>query len=337
MEMLKSGRVNGADDRIRALQHARRGGYRTESRPSAPAIMTGRPNLLHVVPILLGGLLAAGCGRTGVIPQPSATSAPVIPLTSPLTPLPSQTPLPEPTSAASPTPIFPDTGWERLRPGLESRVINLLRETGEPFEHLFILRVEPSEFLFSVGYHPQPQSLEAWQSETNALIVVNGGYFRLEAETPVPNGLIILDGEAMGSSYGDFAGMFAITQHGPKLRWLAQEPYDPNEPLLAALQSFPVLVKPGGELGFPAGEEDNQAARRSVIGMDRDGRLVLLVASIGNFTLHKLSAYLVQSDLDLDIAINLDGGPSSGMLLAEPFEVIPAYAPLPIVITVIER
>jgi hypothetical protein len=71
--------------------------------------------------------------------------------------------------------------------------------------------------------------------------------------------------------------------------------------------------------------------------MDRDGRLVFLVASIGNFTLHRLSAYLVQSDLDLDIAVNLDGGPSSGMLLAEPFEVIPAYAPLPIVITVIER
>jgi uncharacterized protein YigE (DUF2233 family) len=141
----------------------------------------------------------------------------------------------------------------------------------------------------------------------------------------------------MGSSYGDFAGMFAVTQHGPELRWLAQEPYDPNEPLLAGLQSFPVLVKPGGVLGFPAGEEDNQAARRSVIGMDRDGRLVLLVASIGNFTLHRLSAYLVQSDLDLDIAVNLDGGPSSGMLLAEPFEAIPASAPLPIVITVLER
>jgi uncharacterized protein YigE (DUF2233 family) len=299
--------------------------------------MTGKPSFLHVVPILLGGLLATGCGRAGVVPQPSATAASVIPLPSPLTPLLAQTPLPEPTSAASPTPIIPDTGWERLRPGLERRVINLLRETGEPFEHLFILRLEPNRYLFGVGYHPQPQSLEAWQSETNALIVLNGGYFRLEAGIPVPNGLAITNGEAMGSSYGDFAGMFAITQHGPKLRWLAQEPYDPNEPLLAALQSFPVLVKPGGQLGFPAGEEDNQAARRSVVGMDRDGRLVLLVASIGNFTLHKLSAYLVQSDLDLDIAINLDGGPSSGMLLAEPFEVIPAYAPLPIVITVIER
>jgi hypothetical protein len=299
--------------------------------------MTYRPNLLRVVSILLGGLLAAGCGRADAIPQLSATAAPAVPVTSPVPPLLSPPPLPEPTSAASPTLIIPDTGWKRLRPGLERRVINLLRETGEPLEHLLILRLEPDEFLFGVRYHPQPLSLEAWQSETDALIVLNGGYFRLEGGTPVPNGLIVLDGEAMGSSYGDFAGMLAVTQHGPELRWLAQDPYDPNEPLLAGLQSFPVLVKPGGVLGFPAGEEDNQAARRSVIGMDRDGRLLLMVASIGNFTLHTLSTYLVQSDFDLDIAVNLDGGPSSGMLLAEPFEVIPAYAPLPIVITVIER
>ena len=61
------------------------------------------------------------------------------------------------------------------------------------------------------------------------------------------------------------------------------------------------------------------------------------MATIRSFTLHSLSAYLVQSDLDLDVALNLDGGPSSGMLLAEPFEVIPAYSPLPIVITVSER
>jgi uncharacterized protein YigE (DUF2233 family) len=299
--------------------------------------MTDKPRFLHLVAVFLGAVLAAGCGRAGVIPQPSATPAPATPLTSPVPPLLSPTPLTEPTAAASPTPIIPDTGWHRLRPGLERRVINLRSETGESFEHLFLLRLEPDEFRFGVRYHPQPQSLEAWQSETNALIVLNGGYYRLEAGTPVPNGLTIIDGQAMGSSYADFGGMFAVTQHGPELRWLTQRPYDPTEPLLAALQSFPVLVKPGGVLGFPAEEEDNQAARRTVIGMDRDGRLVFLVASIGNFTLHKLSAYLVQSDLDLDIAVNLDGGPSSGMLLAEPFEVTPAYAPLPIVITVVER
>ncbi len=263
-------------------------------------------------------------------PSPSAS---VVELTTPPAPLLTPASLPTPT----PTVVIPDTGWEQLRSGLERRTINLFSDAGEPFEHLLILRLEPDGFQFDVAYHPQPQSLEAWQEETDALIVLNGGYFRLEDGTPVPNGLTVMGGESMGSSYGDFGGMLAITEDGPKLRWLAQAPYDPNEPLLAALQSFPVLVKPGGELGFPQEAEDNRAARRTVIGMDRDGRVLLTVASVGNFTLHGLSAYLVESDLDLDIAINLDGGPSSGMLLADPVDEVSSLAPLPIVITVRQR
>lgn len=215
--------------------------------------------------------------------------------------------------------------------------MNLLGEAGELVEHLFMLRLEPGAFQFDVAYHPQPQTLEAWQSETKALIVMNGGYFRLESESYIPNGLTVVGGERIGGTYADFAGMFAVTGDGPELRWLAREPYDPNEPLLAALQSFPVLVKPGGELGFPERNEDGRAARRSVIAQDRDKRVLFLVASVGNFTLHGLSVYLVESDLDLDIAINLDGGPSSGMLLARPAEGVPALIPLPVVITVRER
>jgi exopolysaccharide biosynthesis protein len=216
-------------------------------------------------------------------------------------------------------------------------MINLISDAGEPFEHFFILRLDPDLFRFDVAYHPQGRTLEAWQSETGALIVMNGGYFRLESDAAIPNGLTIVGGEAMGSSYGDFGGMLAITASGPELRWLAQDPYDPNEPLLAALQSFPVLVKPGGEMGFPEQEEDNRAARRSVIGIDRNGRVLLMTASIGNLTLHVLSADLVASDLDLDVALNLDGGPSSGMLLASPFEEVSSLTPLPIVITVRSR
>jgi hypothetical protein len=62
-----------------------------------------------------------------------------------------------------------------------------------------------------------------------------------------------------------------------------------------------------------------------------------MIAPQGNLTLHQLSAYLTASDLELDIAINLDGGPSSGILLAEPMESIPAISPLPIVMTVHTR
>jgi hypothetical protein len=74
-----------------------------------------------------------------------------------------------------------------------------------------------------------------------------------------------------------------------------------------------------------------------VIGQDRAGRLLFLVADRGYFSLHQLSLYLTHSDLELDIALNLDGGPSSGLLLAEPAEGIPAFSVLPVVITVNPR
>jgi hypothetical protein len=292
--------------------------------------MTSRRCLLSVTRSTICGLVFAGCARSIAGGTPATP-----PLFEPTRIVPSATAAPHPTR--TPTLIVPDTGWETLRPGLERRTINLSSDDGQPFEHFFMLRLDPELFQFDVAYHPQPESLDAWQSETGALIVINGGYYRLEEGGAVPNGLTVIGGGPMGTSYGDFGGMLTITQGRLQLRWLAQDPYDPDEPLQAALQSFPVLVKPGGVLGFPEQEEDNRAARRSVIAIDRDGRGLLITASIGNFTLHILSAYLVGSDLDLDVALNLDGGPSSGMLLADPFEEVSSLTPLPIVITVRQR
>lgn len=235
---------------------------------------------------------------------------------------------------APPTPtIEPDSGWEELRPGLERRIINLHNEQNLVVETLYILRLEPEQFRFDVVYDPlEPKGLARWQEETGALAVINGGYFM---ENYVATGRIISGGQASGVSYGEFAGMFVVTEAGPELRWLQEQPYDPDEPLWAGLQSFPLLVKPGRVPGFP--EEDLRPARRTVLGQDNEGRLIFLVASLGYFTLHDLSYFLTESDLDLHIALNLDGGASSGILLAEPAEGIHNFAAVPAVIAVYER
>lgn len=251
-------------------------------------------------------------------------------------------PLSTPTSAAtatiqpppSPTPLLPDTGWEELQIGLQRRIINLLDEQGTHLEQLYLLRINPQYFTFNIAYDPEAKTLEDWQHETNALIVLNGGFFRFENSSFIPNGLTIIDGLPIGIGYGPFGGMFVVTKDGPELRWLSQTPYDPNEMIYAALQSFPVLVKPGGILGFPEEHEDNLQARRTVLGQTKTGEFLFLVASIGYFTLHQLSSYLIQSDLNLDIALNLDGGPSTGLFLSMPREYVLSYVPVPVVITV---
>ena len=277
--------------------------------------------------------LLAGCASPGSLEAPlppTATSTPS---------LPTPTPAPYPvvaTPAPPPTPI-PDSGWQSLRPGLEERVLNLLDAQGKRLERLTLLRLQPDQFTFQVNYKPQPQTLAEWQAETGALLVVNGGYFREDGDIFIPTGLSVVDGKPMGSSYGSFAGMFAVTSAGPDLRWLAEQPYDPGEPLLSALQSFPLLIKPGGELGFPAENEDNEAARRTLVARDRAGSFLFIVAQQGYFTLHTLSKFLAESDLELDIALNLDGGPSTGLLLSDPALEIPSFAPLPVVISVLAR
>lgn len=270
--------------------------------------------------VLAATVWLSGC--QALLPQSPNTATPTATQTS--TPAPSATPEPTPSE------------WQQLQPGLERRILEVWQD-GQYLDSLYILRLEPGYFHFKVAYDPQGLTLENWQSQSGALIVVNGGFFRLENETYLPTGLTIIDGVPMGTSYGDFGGMLAISGGIPELRWLAQQPYDPNEPLQSALQSFPILVKPGGELGFGPKHEDDVQARRSLIAQDQADRILLMVAPQGSLTLHQLSAFLTDADLGIDLAINLDGGPSSGILLVEPDEVIPALSPLPIVITVHKR
>lgn len=274
---------------------------------------------------------------TVVQPQNRPIPTPILPVTVPLVyPPPILNDIPTgptltPTAAVliSPTPM-PDTEWQLLRPGLERRVIPLLDENERLQERLYLLRLEPDLYRLTIAYRPgEAQSMAAWQAETGALIVVNGGFF---TEELLATGRIIVDGVGNGQSYRNFGGMLAITADSLEIRSLMEQPYDPNEPLQYALQSFPLLVKPGGDIGFP--EEDGLRGRRTVVALDRNGRLLFILAPNGSFTLHELSRYLVASDLDIEVALNLDGGTSTGLRLADPAEEIPAYVPLPVVIAV---
>lgn len=260
----------------------------------------------------------------------TAVSLPPTPI---ITPLPTATPVPPlPSPPAVSTPP-PDTGWQLLHPGLERRIITLNDENERPYESLYLLRLEPNQFRFEIAYQPgTPQGLLEWQAKTGALIVVNGGFF---TETYHATGLTIIDRQANGTSYVDFGGMLAITETGPEIHWLVERPYISTESIQYALQSFPMLVKPGGVLGYP--DEDNSPARRTVIGIDENGRFLIILTRRSSFTLHQLSTWLTTSDLELDIALNLDGGTSSGLILAEPREELLPFVLLPAVVTIYPR
>jgi hypothetical protein len=245
--------------------------------------------------------------------------------------------VPTPTLNISPAAApKPEPGWALLRPGLEKRIYPIYNDANQQVEWLHTWRLDQSYFRMDVAFNATPKSLEIWQRDTNALMVVNGGFYSVENESYFPDGLTIVDGQASGRSFNR-GGMLAIDESRAELRWLTQEAYNPLESLQAALQSFPILVTPGGRLGFGSERESNVRARRTVIGQDKAGRILFMVAPQGYFTLHQLSVFLTESDLNLDIAINLDGGGSTGILVADPHEIIPSNRPLPFVIQVYER
>ena len=276
--------------------------------------------LLLVVLLGTGGSLIHLINNSEVSVVPTATST--------LTPIPSVPPALD--TAA-------DSGWSRLQPGLERRVIRIYGEKNQQVEALHIWRFDQKYFRMDIAYDKTPKTLETWQMETNALMVVNGGYYGVENENYFPIGRTIVNGKASGSSIYGYGGMLAINASSAELRWLAQRPYNPTEPLQAALQSFPILVKPGGELGFGAERENNVKSRRTALGQDKDGRILLIIAPQGYFTLHQLSVYLTESDLHLDIAVNLDGGGSTGIMVASPLEIIHTRRAIPFVILVYAR
>jgi uncharacterized protein YigE (DUF2233 family) len=198
---------------------------------------------------------------------------------------------------------------------------------------VIVVRIDPLRVRLRVAYAPDhPRSLRTWFGERQPLAAINGGFF-----TPkyASTALVISDGAASGDSYQGFGGMLAVTRQGEiSLRALRDQPYDPDEPLDQVIQSFPMLVFTGG---VPADIKDNgERARRTVLAQDRASRLLLIVCPSRSFTLREMAEWLAASDLEIDRALNLDGGSSTGLFLDAGglHQEIDSLGPLPLVLFV---
>jgi uncharacterized protein YigE (DUF2233 family) len=225
--------------------------------------------------------------------------------------------------------------WNKVAPGVEVRTEDW-KITGGDDDTVTIVRFDLHKIKLSVGYQPQqPLLLHEWMQQERALAIINGGYFDQE---DIATALVVSNGKSSGQSYAGFGGMLSQDTRGNvRLRSLRQQPYDPNKEQLAqATQSSPMLMVGGKRTQFNA---DASQTRRSVVAMDKQGRL-LFIASPGQvFSLDQLADQLASSDLSIDVALNLDGGSSTGLYVnggSPPVE-IDSIAKLPLVIIVKAR
>jgi exopolysaccharide biosynthesis protein len=224
-----------------------------------------------------------------------------------------------------------DTGWEEIGDRLEFRRVRL--KAGRQSGDLVVLRLDPQAYRIRVAYDSaNPGRISDWARAVKPVALINGGYFDAEGKATA---LVIFDGIPQGASYEGFGGMVVVNSQGDfELRSLRQRPYDPNEPLQQAMQSSPMLIQPGGLVSDLDTDEDR--SRRTVIARDTSGRILLIACDWAAFTLKELATLLKESDLDLDAALNLDGGRSTGMFVNTPEMqfTMDSFEPIPLVLVV---
>jgi hypothetical protein len=255
-------------------------------------------------------LIAACVGVPGVTPAPLATAG----LAATLAP------------TAQPF----DSGWVRVVDGMERRTVDAVFQSLGLAEHVVVFRITPERFSLRVRYAPGlPAFVSAW--EPRARLVFNANFFD---ENDVAQGLLVSDGQYFGQSYDGFGGMLGVDPAGAiRVRSLADEPFQSDEALSQAVQGFPMLIRSGAP---PFANEDGARARRTVAGQDADGRLLVILAPVGLFTLTEMAAWLSGGDFRLVAALNLDGGGSTGYR-AGPNDRADSLTPVPAVLAVYDR
>ncbi|MCC7450855.1 MAG: phosphodiester glycosidase family protein [Anaerolineae bacterium] len=324
--------------------------------------------------VLIGlALLVAGCSGTGI----STTPIVVFPTRIPDGQLPptfalGDTPIPAVASStpplrltqilervASPTPTFRfivtnppvrptavqptaiptlDNNWNPLANGVQWRQLSFRASDGSVI-FLVVARIDPKSADIKMKYQPgQAKTIQDWRTALpGTVLIVNANFFDQNNNAI---GLVAVDGNLRGRSIPrNDAGMFQVRSGQIKLRSLYLEPYSNTEYFEQAAQGFPVLVAYGQ--AAPAFDEDvsRVSARRTVFAQDKQGRILVMVTPFSSVKLTDLAAWLAISGLNIDMALNMDGGSSTSMYLATggPSQYTQGFSPVPVVLAVYPR
>lgn len=248
----------------------------------------------------------------------------------------------QPTPVAA-EPTLDVSEWVPIAPGVSRRYVTIALDDGDASTTMYALKLDPRQVLFQVHYEQGvARSINDWRLETQADVVVNGGFFTSEYSAV---GRLIEDGILYGFAldYGERSagvpGMFTVLDDGlVNLYSVGRNQYRPRDlDIWQAIESYPMLVLPGGQPQFRT--ETYKYARRTAIGIDNEGDVIIMVVDQPVFTLYTFGRWLAASDLNLDMALNLDGGRSSGISVVTGPEsiTIPSFVDVVSVLSVSSR
>jgi uncharacterized protein YigE (DUF2233 family) len=203
--------------------------------------------------------------------------------------------------------------WNTIRKGVEFRKIIMERSGSNATMEFKLLRFDSGlivpRVLYADLFHLKGASAKTFAEKSGAIAAINANYFD---EKGRPLAYLKTAGKEVNSTVSKHAlytGIFGVRELVPFVAH--RDHFQPNQ-AKEALQSGPLLVHKG-VVEILNGSA--RYARRSVIGMDKEGRILIGVtdAVVGGLSFPELQELFTSSNTRLDTTdlLNLDGGGSA--------------------------
>lgn len=200
--------------------------------------------------------------------------------------------------------------WTTVSEGVDFKQYLIKQDSAS--ELLSIVRFDPANTKFKIAVdQADPKTLANWQTQEGAMIAINGSYFdenyKLTTRT-------VVDKKSFGPL---LSGKTAIMRSVDGISWtMAAIEAVPDSTPLYSIQSYPLLME-NGEVIFSGGSDN--VAQRTVVAIDSAGMMYWIAAEYGVLSLMDLANVLdTELDISIENALNLDGGPSTGMIIESP-------------------
>ena len=212
--------------------------------------------------------------------------------------------------------------WHIITPGVEERRF-LHSPSGT---QMIVYRINPREQQFHLAIKEEARFVSEWFDElSGASLVFNAAFFH---EDFSPSGWVKRDGVRHSTRMFDPA-LSALWSIDPTLQLIDTSKHPPAfEDVITGLQSYPLLLNDGKRA---VATESEKRARRTWIATGSDAHWYLGVVSSHEISLFALAYWLEAIDLPLVTALNLDGGPSTGVAYHDAPSSLNSLGPVPIV------
>jgi len=208
--------------------------------------------------------------------------------------------------------------WRLVQKGIEFRKVILDRTDPNDHVELKLARFDPKaiapRILHARDLHLTGASSKTFAEKSGAVAAINANYFDENGRALAYLKTAEKEINRSVSKHALYTGVFGLRDSSPFV--MHRDEFNPSQ-ASEALQSGPLLLQRGAPVEVMRGL--GRYARRAVVGIDKDGRMIVAVtdAVLGGLSFAELQDLFAnpKAQLDTPDLLNLDGGGSAQLYL----------------------